>query len=507
MTTITTIAGVPGAAAHPTMTELAIVAIALNVVAMLACAGRLWRVHTIRRRCRLDDALIISALVFASANTIIRTLIATHSVPTILSPSMSPKLAPNGMAVLLLDVGTNNLCLLLTKTAVFSFYLPILFDRATTGLVYASIALSFAYFPAPVVASALAFSSAGGALGRDPALMRRYWALGWLLPMAGDVLMSSILVLLPLRVIYPLSIGTARKVKAAAVLSASGLVLVPAVARLVAGSAPSHADCPWHWDTPVDALYRVMEAGLGITLACAPYMEPPPSGASQVSRAWQALAPNTVQISWLTTARHIRTACVGRRASASLVPFGPGFQTMVCLWPQQNLSPHQSYDRRRTPQHTPAEPSLTRPWRAVMEPNVQVSGFLWFTRPTTDSETVTTGRSPAVLTRRILPRRATPDNSTSGQAKQRTRAGCVVARFPAVAFAFFRRRHSRHLEESSGRTRAPAPAQGPPPDQISRSFEFRFPLKRSGIALRQRLNLPTGPHSEPIESEADLAFF
>lgn len=223
MTTSATVAREPGAAARPTTTELAIVAIALNIVAMLSCAGRLWRVHAIRRRCRLDDGLIVSALVFASANTIIRTLIATHSVPTILSPSISPKLAPNGTAVLLLDVGTNSLCLLLTKTAVFSFYLPMLFDRATTGLVYASIVLSCAYFPAPVVASALALSSARGALGEDPALMRHCWALGWLLPMAGDVFMSSILVLLPLRVICPLSIGTARKVKAAAVLSASGL--------------------------------------------------------------------------------------------------------------------------------------------------------------------------------------------------------------------------------------------------------------------------------------------
>lgn len=42
----------------------------------------------------------------------------------------------------------------------------------------------------------------------------------------------------------------------ASVTDEDSSVLVPAVARLVAGSAPSHADRPWHWDTPVDALYR-----------------------------------------------------------------------------------------------------------------------------------------------------------------------------------------------------------------------------------------------------------
>lgn len=85
---------------------------------------------------------------------------------------------------------------------------------------------------------------------------------------------------------------------------------------------------------PADCLplSSLMEAGLGITLACAPYMEPfvrhilasirpcaacciPSTGLPRASAKYRVPGKLLPQIlfksDWLTTARHIRTACVG----------------------------------------------------------------------------------------------------------------------------------------------------------------------------------------------------
>lgn len=125
--------------------------------------------------------------------------------------------------VRLLNLATNSLCLLLTKAAVLSFYLPLLFDTATIGLVYVAVGLSMACSPCPVIASALALSSPGGAPAGTASGTHLYWILGWLFPAAGAVLVNLLFVLLPIRVLCPLTLVAARKTKTTLVLMAAGL--------------------------------------------------------------------------------------------------------------------------------------------------------------------------------------------------------------------------------------------------------------------------------------------
>ncbi|KAK1753820.1 hypothetical protein QBC47DRAFT_48216 [Echria macrotheca] len=272
-------AGLPPPGVTPSFTDpesigyqIILAAVLCPVFATSICSLRLYTAHHILKRFHLDDWLIIVALIFALAFSIVNLIQLGNGAGRHL---WDVPLADFNRFVKLGGIGgslTYNLSTLFIKVSILQFYQRFPSSRSFQLAVYATIfvavgycipqSISWLYHCRPIV---------------------RYWDFtipgtcirdeDYLASAALNVATDIIILLLPIWLAFPLRLPARQKVGVICILMAGGFVCAVSIVRLAAiVSGLRDPDITWHYVK--NLVWCLVEMYVGIICACLPCLKP-----------------------------------------------------------------------------------------------------------------------------------------------------------------------------------------------------------------------------------------
>ncbi|KAK1515765.1 uncharacterized protein CCOS01_12963 [Colletotrichum costaricense] len=251
--------------------QVLIVAILLNLLAIIFCGIRLYTVKVVIHRHQRDDDLIFIGLLFATAYSVIQVYETRNGAGHhIWDVSRADAVAFHKLSMV--DLAAYSLSVLFTKASILVFYLRFPLNRAVKIVVYVVMFATVAY-------------SLAGALGWAYLCtpMERIWdmdvpgtcvdrSMWWLMLSVCNVATDLAILLLPIWILSPLSLRLVKKIEMTIFLMAGGFVLGPSIVRMVMIPLGfNNAD--FTWTASISIIWCVVEANVGIICTCLPFLK------------------------------------------------------------------------------------------------------------------------------------------------------------------------------------------------------------------------------------------
>ncbi|KXH38526.1 integral membrane protein [Colletotrichum simmondsii] len=251
--------------------QVLIVAILLNLLAIIFCGIRLYTVKVVIHRHQRDDDLIFIGLLFATAYSVIQVYETRNGAGHhIWDVSRADAVAFHKLSMV--DLAAYSLSVLFTKASILVFYLRFPLKRAVRIVVYMVMFATVAY-------------SLAGALGWAYLCtpMERIWdmdvpgtcvdrSMWWLMLSVCNVATDLAILLLPIWILSPLSLRLVKKIEMTIFLMAGGFVLGPSIVRMVMIPLGfNNAD--FTWTASISIIWCVVEANVGIICTCLPFLK------------------------------------------------------------------------------------------------------------------------------------------------------------------------------------------------------------------------------------------
>ncbi|KAF4814260.1 Satratoxin biosynthesis SC1 cluster protein 4 [Colletotrichum siamense] len=251
--------------------QVLVVAILLNLLAIIFCGIRLYTVRVVIHRHQLDDDLIFVALVFATAYSVIQVYETRNGAGHhIWDVSRADAVAFHKLSMT--DLAAYSLSILFTKASILVFYLRFPLKPMVRTTVYLVMFATIGY-------------SVAGALGWvylcTP--MAKIWepetpgtcvdrAMWWLMLSVCNVATDLAILLLPIWILSPLSLRLVKKIEMTIFLMAGGFVLGPSIVRMVMIPIGFN-NSDFTWTASISIIWCVVEANVGIICTCLPFLK------------------------------------------------------------------------------------------------------------------------------------------------------------------------------------------------------------------------------------------
>ncbi|KAK1981783.1 integral membrane protein [Colletotrichum cereale] len=252
--------------------QVLVVAILLNLLAILFCAIRLYTAKVVILRAQLDDCLVFVALVFATMYSVIQVYETRNGAGHhIWEVSRAEVISFHKLSMA--DLAAYSLSVLFTKASILVFYLRFPLRRPVRMVVYAVMlataayscagALSWAYLCTPM--ERIWDDSVPGTCVNEP--------MWWLMLSVSNVATDVAILLLPIWILVPLSLRLVKKIEMTIFLMAGGFVLGPSIVRMVMIPL-SFGNTDFTWTASISIIWCVVEANVGIICTCLPFLKP-----------------------------------------------------------------------------------------------------------------------------------------------------------------------------------------------------------------------------------------
>ncbi|KAK1999419.1 integral membrane protein [Colletotrichum falcatum] len=252
--------------------QVLVVAILLNLIAILFCAIRLYTAKVVIRRAQLDDCLIFVALVFATAYSVIQVYETRNGAGHhIWNVSRAAVVAFHRLSMV--DLAAYSLSVLFTKASILVFYLRFPLRQPIRIVVYSVMFATVAYSCAGALSWAYLCTP-----------MERIWddtvpgtcvneSMWWLMLSVSNVATDLAILLLPIWILAPLSLRLVKKIEMTIFLMAGGFVLGPSIVRMVMIPLTFN-NTDFTWTASISIIWCVVEANVGIICTCLPFLKP-----------------------------------------------------------------------------------------------------------------------------------------------------------------------------------------------------------------------------------------
>ncbi|KAK1963989.1 integral membrane protein [Colletotrichum sublineola] len=252
--------------------QVLVVAILLNLFAIIFCAIRLYTAKVVIRRAQLDDCLIFVALVCATLYSVIQ-IYETRNGAGHHIWEVSRAAVVSFHKLSMADLAAYSLSVLFTKASILVFYLRFPLRRPIRIVVYAVMlatvayscagALSWAYLCTPM--ERIWDETVPGTCVNEP--------MWWLMLSVCNVATDIAILLLPIWILAPLSLRLVKKIEMTIFLMAGGFVLGPSIVRMVMIPL-SFGNTDFTWTASISIIWCVVEANVGIICTCLPFLKP-----------------------------------------------------------------------------------------------------------------------------------------------------------------------------------------------------------------------------------------
>lgn len=204
------------------VTRVLVVAILLNLLAIIFCGIRLYTVKVVIRRRQLDDDLLFIGLIFATAYSIIQVYEtrngAGHHVWDI---SRADNIAFHKLSMT--DLAAYSLSILFTKASILVFYLRFPLKATVRAAVYLVMFATVGYSAAGALGWAYLCTPMAKIWDNDvpgTCVDRSAW---WLMLSVCNVATDLAILLLPIWILWPLCLRLIKKIEMMVFLMAGGL--------------------------------------------------------------------------------------------------------------------------------------------------------------------------------------------------------------------------------------------------------------------------------------------